>query len=458
MSEEETTPLYRFFRSMLNFSGAAGSPRANPVETRKMMRILTALMLMISLLLPGAGQGVHAQVALPPVQLPDAARTLPSLPDIGIEPLVTVGDTLARVRLDRITSLLRENRTRVEPDRNGQPALRGVLIATGVDDAMIARAAEKGFALLDRERIESLAIDIVRFSVPEGRGIARAQKQLAKLLPDAEVDVDHIYFASGPGGALPGAALATAAVSGNTSLGLIDGGVAAHPSVAGRVEQRGFAAGAPAASRHGTAVASLLVGNGPVRGSASGQRLLAADVYGTDPAGGNASAIARALGWLAGRGVAVTTISLVGPDNKLLATAVSRAQQRGMLIVAAVGNDGPAAPPAYPASYKGVFAVTGVDARDRALSEAGRALDVDFAAPGDAVLAATGPGETGRLRGTSFAAPLVAGRLALRYPAPAIDRIGPAVAALVMEARDLGKKGRDKIYGHGLICGTCGRR
>src|SRR3546814_1615500 len=85
-----------------------------------------------------------------------------------------------------------------------------------------------------------------------------------------------------------------------------------------------------------------------------------------EPAGGNASAIARALGWLVQRGAAVTTISLVGPDNKLLATAVSRAQQRGMLIVAAVGNDGPAAPPAYPASYKGVFAVPGVDSRNRA--------------------------------------------------------------------------------------------
>ena len=62
------------------------------------------------------------------------------------------------------------------------------------------------------------------------------------------------------------------------------------------------------------------------------------------------------------------------------------------------------------------------------------------------------------VRGTSFAAPLVAGRLALRYPAPAVDRIGPAVAALVMEAHDLGKRGRDEIYGHGLICGDCGGR
>ena len=87
---------------------------------------------------------------------------------------------------------------------------------------------------------------------------------------------------------------------------------------------------------------------------------------------------------------------------------------------------------------------------------AGQALaEVDQAAR---VLAATGAQSTDRLRGTSFAAPLVAGRLALRYSKPSIDAIGPAVAALVMEARDLGKRGRDKIYGHGLICGTCGGR
>ena len=423
------------------------------------MRRSIALIATLSLLLGASGQRVDAQIAVPSVQLPDAARTLPSLPDIGTEPLIAVGDTLAQARLDRITSLLRDRRDRVEPDRYGQPAVRGVLVATGIDDAMIARAQLDGFALIDRERIVALDLDIARFAVPPGQSLARAQKRLAKRLPGATIDADHLYFASGPGGALPAATLASASASpSGAPLGLIDGGVAAHPSVAGRVEQRGFASGAPVASRHGTAVASLLIGDGAVRGAAPGRHLAAADVYGSDPAGGNASAIARALGWLAERGVAVTTISLVGPDNKLLAIAVSRAQQRGMLIVAAVGNDGPAAPPAYPASYKGVFAVTGVDARDRALAEAGRALHVDFAAPGAAVLAATGATTTDRLRGTSFAAPLVAGRLAQRYPMPATGQIAAAVTALVLEARDLGKKGRDKIYGHGLICGGCGGR
>lgn len=423
------------------------------------MRVFIAPILAITLLATGWTARVGAQIAVPSVQLPETARTLPALPDLDARPLIQVGDTLAEARLDRIRALLRNHRDRVELDRNDQPAVRGILVATGIDDAMIARAARQGFGLIERDRIAGLDLEIGRFSVPQGRSLARAQKQLAKLLPDAAIDADHLYFQSGTGGPLGVTALATTRPSsGAAPLGLIDGGLAAHPSVAGRVEQRGFAAGAPSASRHGTAVASLLIGEGTVRGSAPGRRLAAADVYGSDPAGGNASAIARALGWLAERGVAVTTISLVGPDNKLVAAAVSRAQQRGMLIVAAVGNDGPAAPPAYPASYKGVFAVTGVGDGNRALSEAGRALRVDFAAPGANVLAATGATTTGRVRGTSFAAPLVAGRLAQHYPSPATDRIAAAVTALVMEARDLGKKGRDPVYGHGLICGTCGGR
>lgn len=444
--------FYRFFHILLNFSGKT-------IGARVMMRIWTTGLVAICLAIGGAGPRAAAQVALPSAQLPEARRVLSTLPDTGVlEPLVETSERLTQLRLDRIGALVRSHRDSIELDDRGEPAVRGVLIASGVDDAMIARAAKAGFALIERERIEGLDLDLARFAVPEGRRLARARKQLAKLLPAAAVDADNLYFTSGSGGALPGSALATTAGGGKASLGLIDGGVAAHPSLAGRVEQRGFARGAPTASRHGTAVASLLVGSGAITGAAPGQRLLAADVYGTDPAGGNASAIARALGWLAQSRVAVTTISLVGPDNKLLSAAVRRAQQRGMLIVAAVGNDGPAAPPAYPASYRGVFAVTGVDAKGRVLPEAGRALHVDFAAPGDAVLAATGTAGTDRLRGTSFAAPLVAGRLALRYPAPSVDRIGPAVTGLVMEARDLGHKGRDKVYGHGLICGACGGR
>ncbi len=222
---------------------------------------------------------------------------------------------------------------------------------------------------------------------------------------------------------------------------MIDGGVAGHPSLAGAsIEQNGFA-GRPQATGHGTAVASLLVGNqGPFRGAASGARLFVADVYGGNRAAGSATSIVRALGWLARHRPQVINISLVGPANKLVARAIQAVQSRGIEVVAAVGNDGPAAPPQYPASYRGVIAVTGVDARGRALPEAGKPTHLDFAAPG-ADMAAALPGRGySRVRGTSFAAPLAAARLMLAGSA----------GRLAAEARP--GKGR---VGRGIVCGDC---
>ena len=133
-------------------------------------------------------------------------------------------------------------------------------------------------------------------------------------------------------------------------------------------------------------------------------------------------------------------ISLVGPPNRLVERAVNAIRARGINLVAAVGNDGPAAPPQYPASYGGVVAVTGVDARGRALPEAGKAAHLDFAAPG-ADMAAALPGQGyAKVRGTSFAAPLATARLAL----------SGSVQRLAGEAQP----GKGRI-GRGIVCGSC---
>lgn len=397
-----------------------------------------------------------AQLALPRVDLPQKVELPVELPDTGALSMRSLGRTLEAARIDRLTDFVRINREAVEWDADRNPSVRGVLIAEGVDDAAVAKAVKAGFAILDREHIDGLDMDIVRFVVPDKFSLKSAQKQLQALLPEHEIDADNIYFQSSnlPTTALSAAVLATGSVA-NASLGLIDGGVASHASVTGRVEQKGFAKGAPTVSGHGTSVAALLIGKGSVSGGAPGASLLAADVYGTDKAGGNASAITRSLGWLAGRGISVVTISLVGPDNALLKKAIASAQRKGMIVVAAVGNDGPAAPAAFPASYYGVLAVTGVDAKNRALPEAGRASHTDFAAPGAGINSALDDTRTGKVRGTSFAAPLVAARLSTFYPRQASTSVEAAIRKLMNEALDLGKKGRDPIYGHGLICGTC---
>lgn len=404
-----------------------------------------------------------AQLALPGGNLPTGGLPRVEVPQLPIDlpqtgaALAQLGRTLEQARLDRLTRFVRQNRDAIDFDENRYPAVRGELVATGITESAIKNAQAQGFNLLSRDAIEGLGLSYVRFGTPKGLSLAEAEKKLRQVLPEAEIDADHIYF---QGSASPASPLATAALSttaANASLGIIDGGVADHPSVRGRVEQNGFVAGAPAPSSHGTSVAALMIGNGDIKGARPGASLLAADVYGTAKTGGNATAIARALGWLAGRGTSVVTISLVGPHNAFLKSAVAAAQRKGVIIVAAVGNDGPAAPPAFPASYLGVLAVTGVDGRNRALPEAGRASHTDFAAPGADIVSATSAKKKARVRGTSFAAPLVAAHLSTFYPRQSNGAVEPAVRKLMAEAVDLGKKGHDPIYGHGLVCGKCGR-
>jgi hypothetical protein len=383
-------------------------------------------------LLPGGGVG---QVV--PDVLGRVGDTVGNISDAtGLDRLspARLADRLAAARTARIADLLRRQRDRVEVDDRQQLARRGVILLTGADADALTALKAAGYGVAD-EAVEGLDLSVARLTAPAGRSLSQALREVRRIAPRGQASADNLYFQSGPALAFAAGALAGGRVDGRAA-GLIDGGVAAHPSLTGAVEQRGFAQGAPRASAHGTAVASLISGTGPVRGAAPGAPLLVADVYGDDPAGGGAFAIVRALGWMAARGVRVVTVSLVGPANPLLDGAIRLARDRGVTIVAAVGNDGPAAPPAYPASYPGVIAVTGIDGRGRLLPEAGRALHVDFAAPGADMRAADMSGGKSAVRGTSFAAPLVAGRLFARG----------ALGALREEAR----KAKPPV-----LCGTC---
>jgi subtilisin family serine protease len=152
-----------------------------------------------------------------------------------------------------------------------------------------------------------------------------------------------------------------------------------------------------------------------------------------------------ALAWMAREGVAVVNISLVGPDNPVLARAVQAMIARGHVLVSAVGNDGPAAPPLFPAAYPDVIGVSGVDARDRVLPESGSGDQVDFCASG-----VVGSGRNA-LRGTSFAAPIVARKAAQLLDAPRAGAATQVQQRLIGEARRPGAVGRDPRCGYGLL-------
>lgn len=411
-----------------------------------MTRLLLSLPLIALLASPGA-----AQIGLPaPGQVVGGVvgtvdQTLGQTIDrthTGLTQTVGSVDDLARNRVTRLRGIVRANPDRMELDDLGEPARRGVVLLLDPDPAALDTARKLGFKAEQTQGLEALGLTSAQLTAPQGMSLTRALKALRKALPGRMLSADPLHFPSGADTTRSGGRPVAGAPI-ETAMGLIDGGVGSAAPVS---ETRGFATGAPSPSDHGTAVAGLMR-------DAGARRIFAADVYGRDPAGGGALAIARALDWLVGRKVPVVSISLVGPRNPLLERAIAAAMTRGTIIVAAVGNDGPSAPPAYPASYPSVLAVTGVDGKSRALIEAGRALHLDYAAPGADISALNARGEIKAVRGTSYAAPLVAARAAA-----ALDKGRAVRATLDTEARDLGRKGPDNQYGRGLICGDCAGR
>ena len=419
-----------------------------------------------ALITGSAGAQLLPGVGLPPVSLPAPVGNVPvagpMLQDVLRQPeaqqvirptldavaglpegIAEAGTgTLLDLRRLRLQELIRSNRNQLESDGNGQPVRRGVLVAVEPDPLSLQFAARAGFRVIADEVDPLLGLRSVQFAVPRRMSAREGLKRLRVAAPQLQADYDHVFEPAG-GGLMPlNATLASVGGAGGERIvGMIDGGVASHPSLAGAsIEQNGFS-GSPQPTGHGTAVASLLVGSqGPFRGAAVGASLFVADVYGGNRAAGSATAIVRALGWLARHRAQVINISLVGPPNKLVERAVQLVQRRGIQLVAAVGNDGPAAPPQYPASYASVMAVTAVDGRGRALVEAGKATHLDFAAPGADMAAALPDKGYTRVRGTSFAAPLATARLLL----------AGSPARLVTEARP----GRGRV-GRGIVCGDC---
>jgi subtilisin family serine protease len=74
-----------------------------------------------------------------------------------------------------------------------------------------------------------------------------------------------------------------------------------------------------------------------------------------------------------------------------------------------------------------------------------------FAAMGADMVAADNGGKYSAVRGTSFAAPIVAALLAQGLAAPDIQGSEAAVQELARHAIDLGLPGRDLTYGYGLV-------
>jgi subtilisin family serine protease len=400
-----------------------------------------------------------AQLRLPSLGLPSSLGALNGL-QLPARQLVDRLDLpdLRKLRQEQVSQLLRRYPDRLEADPHGEPALRGEILGWNPGAAALEAARAMGLRVVSEERFDELGQTLVVLRVPEGAVTAQVLEQLRAIDPDGRYDFNHIYTGSGGmGGAAPvdTGRRAEPQVGGSVKVGLVDSGVdVAHRALRVAAVHTSGCSGTAHPSAHGTAVAALMVGrDGRFRGAAPGAQLYAADVYcGDDPAGGSAERIAGALAWLAREQVGVINLSLVGPANRTLEAVVGAMVKRGHLLVAAVGNDGPAAPPLYPASYPGVVGVTGVGRNGEPLPEAARGPQVLFAAPGNNMVSAS-PGDHAYrpVRGTSFAAPIVAGLLAPALARPDAARAREAVDALAHRASGVDASTISNTLGHGIV-------
>lgn len=418
------------------------------------MRVLKRCILSMTLTTAAA----NAQIRLPALPLP----TLPvqTLPQTLGQMQAQTQDQLSGLRRLEIGRLVRANRRVVDTDQNGDPVVRNEILSLSPTDSAVDGARAAGFTV-DREQIiNPMNIRLVVFKAPQRLSTKQALRILREADPGGNYDYNHIYGGAGSprgtpaAGDMPASTSAQSApASSHARIGLIDTGVdATHPVFRGSAIHAWGCGDHTVPAAHGTAVASLLIGRSEkFQGVQPGAELYAADVYCGLPTGGAVDALVAAFGWLVREGVPVINVSLVGPKNLMLQSVIGSLIAGGYIIVAAVGNDGPAAPPLYPASYADVVGVTAVDSHRHALVEAARGPQVMFAAPGADLAAADGARGYAAVRGTSYAVPFVAALLASRMEKPDIGAAVAAIDALAKSAIDLGPPGRDLTYGFGLV-------
>lgn len=265
-------------------------------------------------------------------------------------------------------------------------------------------------------------------------------------------------------------------------LGHIDTGAdGAHPALAGRIERfRDFTAGRREAyddHGHGTHTLGIMLGGARGTSAAPAARALVAralDGHGS----GKLSNLLEALQWMADPdgdpgtpdqplavnaswGIPRKQLQDAGAGDTLFWDAVQGLRDAGVLPIFAAGNDGAGAE-VVPGGYPHVLAVGAVDERDQVPSfstglwidwSGERHLRPDLVAPGVAIQSLAPGGGHRSLRGTSQAAPHVAGLAAL------VKQAAPALRALEIEqilletAREAGAPGPDARYGRGILDG-----
>jgi serine protease len=177
--------------------------------------------------------------------------------------------------------------------------------------------------------------------------------------------------------------------------------------------------------------------------------------------------VANGIIWAVDNGANIINLSLGSSANSdVVEDACAYAYENGVTVLAATGNDGFSDFIGYPAALQTTIAVGSVDGKKGVAFYSNQGKQIDLVAPGgDTSVDADGDGmqdgvlqETrlgGKwayhyLQGTSMATPHAAGVAALVY-ANGVTDPDDIRDVLTSTAQDLGDKGWDSTFGHGMV-------
>lgn len=191
-------------------------------------------------------------------------------------------------------------------------------------------------------------------------------------------------------------------------------------------------------------------------GVAPGCELLSGKVL-SDQGSGLSTWIAAGIDWAVEQGADVISMSLGSPGaDARIQAACQRAIDRGVIVIAAAGNEGPReGTVGFPGGFPGVICVAAVGPKldTAAFSSRGRAVAV--AAPGVNVRSCYPGDRFATMSGTSMATPYVAGCAALYVSRCKQLGLKPSPADFARRiegtSRDLPPAGRDTATGFGLV-------
>ncbi|MBC7247532.1 MAG: S8 family serine peptidase [Actinobacteria bacterium] len=211
---------------------------------------------------------------------------------------------------------------------------------------------------------------------------------------------------------------------------------------------------------HGTSVSGVVAAESDnargISGVSHGAMIMPLKVLsaaGYDAGAFDIAELVEGIYYAADNGAKVASMSLGSPFySQAVQDAVDYAHAKGMVLCAAVGNDG-ADYVIYPACLDNVIGCAATTNQDQWASFSNHHARVDASAPGRDIYVTKYEGSGGYAfgSGTSYATPHVAGLAALVFSLRPGYTPEQVELAIFENAKDLGEPGRDDYFGHGRI-------